>query len=185
MTTPDTATDTATDAGAAGTTVPRRPLRRIPLPWLAAALAALLCGYAGWSYTGAVNDESLAYSAARDRALSDGRTHLARLSSFDATAPDTSRQRWLASATGELREELGRQKTGPATATATATVTDAALTALDTRAGTAQLIATVTLTLAPAKGTPGTDRKRLEATLARTDGGWKVQALTAVPVGGR
>jgi Mce-associated membrane protein len=37
----------------------------------------------------------------------------------------------------------------------------------------------------PAAGRPGgTDRKRLEAALARTGDGWKVTALTAVPVAG-
>ena len=51
---------------------------------------------------------------------------------------------------------------------------------------TAKLIATVRVEVTPA-GTkrPATDRKRLEAVLARTgEGEWKVRALSAVPVEG-
>lgn len=63
------------------------------------------------------------------------------------------------------------------------TVTDAAVTELDTRAGTAKLIATVQVQVTPAAGAATTDRKRFEAGLSRTAGGWKLTALTAVPVG--
>jgi Mce-associated membrane protein len=63
------------------------------------------------------------------------------------------------------------------------TVTDAAVTELDTRAGTAKLIATVQVRVTPATGTATTDRKRFEAGLSRTADGWKLTALTAVPAG--
>jgi Mce-associated membrane protein len=62
-------------------------------------------------------------------------------------------------------------------------VTAAAVTELDTRAGTAKLIATVEVHLTPPAGTPTTDRKRFEADLSRTGDGWKLSALTAVPAG--
>lgn len=71
-------------------------------------------------------------------------------------------------------------------ASARATVTEAALTALDTRAGTAKLIATVRVDVTPrGGGAPSTDRKRLEAVLTRTaENTWRVAALSAVPVTG-
>ncbi|MFI1014980.1 hypothetical protein [Streptomyces sp. NPDC020965] len=157
--------------------------RRTGVTWLALLLATLFCAYAGWSLFRAGNDDSLAYAEARDRALADGTGRLSVLTSHDAADTDGARLRRLDAATGQLHDELRRAKpvTGP---TARATVTEAALTALDTRAGTARLIATVRVELKPAGGTASGDRKRLEATLARTDDGWKVQTLTAVPVGG-
>ncbi|MER7108236.1 hypothetical protein [Streptomyces sp. NPDC000229] len=155
--------------------------------WAAVAVAALLCGVAAWSYARAAGDATRAYAEARDDALDAGRGHIARLSSVDASHPDAARTRWLDATAGDLHEQLKR--TGPrkdtGTASTRATVTDAALTALDDRAGTAQLIATVRVETTPGDGGPtGTDRKRLEATLTRTGEGWKVTALTAVPVAG-
>ncbi|MFI1828807.1 hypothetical protein ACH41E_20500 [Streptomyces sp. NPDC020412] len=177
----------------------RRRLRALAAG-AAVALAVLLCGYAGWSYAATRGDDSRAYAEARDRVLADATRHLARLSSFDADDPGATQRGWLDASTGPLRAQLtkspatarGAKGSGgkPATAaTARATVTDAALTALDTRAGTAELIATVTVTNTPTaspseKSTATTERQRLQAALARTDAGWKVESLTAVPVGG-
>ncbi|MFC8916538.1 hypothetical protein ACGF5F_05745 [Streptomyces sp. NPDC047821] len=118
--------------------------------WRAAvAAAALLCVLAACSYARAAGDGTRAHAQAREAALAAGRAHVARLGGVDASGAP-----------------------GPAT------VTDAALTALDDRAGTARLIATVRVRSAPG----GADRRRLEATLARGGDGWKVTALTDVPV---
>ncbi|MQS38732.1 hypothetical protein [Streptomyces katsurahamanus] len=144
----------------------------------ALALALLFCALAGWSYAHTRGDDSLAYAADRDRALADGTRRIAQLTGFDSGDPGLTRRRWLSAATGPLHDELNRSKpkSGP---TARASVTAAALTALDARAGTAVMIATVRVTLKPG----GSERKRLDATLARTPDGWKVEALSAVPVG--
>ncbi|MEU9980839.1 hypothetical protein [Streptomyces sp. NPDC050856] len=152
--------------------------------WAALAAAALLCGSAGWAYARAAGDETRARAQIRDTALAAGRQHLAGLSSLDAARPDASLRQWLAASAGDLRAELERAGRPGSRTSVRATVTDAALTALDTRAGTAGLIATVRVDTAPPEGGPGSDRKRLEATLARTRDGWKVTGLLAVPVGG-
>jgi Mce-associated membrane protein len=152
--------------------------------WAALVLAVLFCAFAGWSYGQTKADDSLAYAASRDRAIEDGRAHIARLTSFDAKDPDTGLRQWLDASTGPLHDELKRTKAKTDT-TVRATVTDAALTALDTRTGTAELIATVRVETGAGGAKAGsTDRKRLEATLARTADGWKVKSLSAVPVGG-
>ncbi|MGW4323688.1 hypothetical protein ACWEMW_31545 [Streptomyces sp. NPDC004684] len=153
----------------------------------ALVLAVGFCGTGAWTYAQARGDDSLAYGRERDRALTDGRAALTVLTTLDAS----SRQRaqagirsWAASSTGPLRDELAR--TAPKQgASARGTVTEAAVTALDTHSGTAKLIASVTVDVTPAgTKTPTTDRKRLEAVLERTDGGrWKVRALDAVPLG--
>lgn len=150
----------------------------------AVAVALVFCAFGGWTYAQAEGDDSLAYAASRDTALAEGRERVESLTSFDADKPEAGLRSWLDAATGPLREELERTKTkgGPTTR---AKVTDAALTALDDRAGTAELIATVEVATHEAGAkVPDTRRKRLEATLARTADGWKVQSLAAVPVGG-
>lgn len=152
------------------------------------ALALGLCGTGAWTYAQARTDDSLAYGRERDEALADGREGIAVLTTLDATTrqrAERSIRDWRDASTGPLREELG--DTGAEAGTsARGTVTDAAVTALDTRSGTAKLIATVRVEVTPA-GTrkPATDRKRLEAVLARTgEDEWKVKALSAVPVEG-
>jgi Mce-associated membrane protein len=152
------------------------------------ALALGLCGTGAWTYAQARTDDSLAYGRERDEALADGRKGIAVLTTLDASTrqrAERSIRDWRAVSTGPLRKELGgtRAAAGPS---ARGTVTEAAVTALDTRSGTAKLIATVRVEVTPAgKKKPATDRKRLEAVLARSgEGEWKVRALSAVPVEG-
>lgn len=96
---------------------------------------------------------------------------------------------WLESATGPLHDQLKRTHKKDAAdlaksgATARGKVTDAALTELDDRTGTALMIATVDVGITPRTGKAGTERKRFEATLARTADGWKIKALTALGIG--
>ncbi|MCX4768450.1 hypothetical protein OG322_03255 [Streptomyces sp. NBC_01260] len=166
---------------------------RTSIGWAALlAAATLICALGGWSYARARGDDDLAYAKSRDTALADGSAHLARLNSLDgkdAKSVDAGLSSWLRSSTGPLHEQLKRTRTKDASeltksgSTARGKVTDAALIALDERTGTAQLIATVDVRVTPRTGKGGTERKRFEATLARTGDGWKVKALTAIPVG--
>ncbi|MEU3217290.1 hypothetical protein [Streptomyces sp. NPDC006971] len=161
--------------------------------WAAVLVAALVCALGGWSYARARGDDTLAYAKSRDAALAAGRHHLARLNSLDgkdARSVDEGLRQWLDASTGPLHDQLARTRKKDASdlrrsgGTARGTVTDAALTALDERAGTAELIATVDVRITSRTGRPGTERKRFEATLARTGDGWKVKALTAIAAGG-
>lgn len=152
------------------------------------ALALGFCGTGAWTYAQARTDDALAHGRERDRVLADGRKGVAVLTTLDASTRQRAEKgiaSWRAASTGPLREELGGTE-AKAGASARGTVTEAAVTALDIRTGTAKLITTVRVEVTPA-GTkqPTTDRKRLEAVLARTDEGeWKVRALSAVPVTG-
>ncbi|MFF8030738.1 MULTISPECIES: hypothetical protein [unclassified Streptomyces] len=154
----------------------------------ALALALGCCGTGAWTYAQARTDDALAHGRERDRALADGRAGIAVLTTLDASTRQRAEKgirAWRDASTGPLREELGRTE-AKAGASARGTVTEAAVTALDTRAGTAKLITTVRVEVTPA-GTkePATGRKRLEAVLARTgEGEWKVRALSAVPLSG-
>ncbi|WP_328906972.1 hypothetical protein OG230_30605 [Streptomyces sp. NBC_00234] len=169
------------------------PRTRNPAGWAVLLAAVLACALGGWSYAQARGDDTLAYAKARDAALADGKRHIARLNSLDGSDAASVRSgltSWLDSSTGPLHEQLKRTRSKDAGeltksgATAHGKVTDAALTALDERTGTAALIATVDVEVSPRTGKGGTERKRFEATLARTGDGWKVRALTAIPVGG-
>ncbi|MER6098985.1 hypothetical protein ABT154_24665 [Streptomyces sp. NPDC001728] len=156
----------------------------------AAALAVSLgfCGTGAWTYAQARTDRELAFGHERDTALAEGRNRVTVLNTLDASTRERAEagiRAWREASTGPLRTELGR--TEPAVgASARATVTEAALTALDTRAGTAKLIATVRVDVTPRGAAAATtDRKRLEAVLTRTgENTWRVAALTAVPVAG-
>ncbi|WP_030553927.1 hypothetical protein [Streptomyces exfoliatus] len=164
-------------------------MRRAGILGAGALVVALgFCGTGAWTYAQARTDEELAFGRARDTALAEGRHRLTVLNTLDASTRERAEagiQAWRDASTGPLRTELGG--TEPAVgASARATVTEAALTALDTRAGTAKLIATVRVDVTPrGAGGPTTDRKRLEAVLTRTgEDTWRVAALSAVPVTG-
>ncbi len=167
-----------------------RPVRRAGLAWPAGiAAAAVLCGLSAWSYAGTRGDDGLRYGKARDSVLTAGQHDLARLNTVDPAHVDRDLNGWLSTTTGPLHDQLVRTHSADeaslkASGTATSgSVTDAAVTELDTRAGTAKMIATVAVRLTPTGGTASTDRKRFEADLSRTGDGWKLAALTAVPVG--
>ncbi|MFE6224104.1 MULTISPECIES: hypothetical protein [unclassified Streptomyces] len=156
----------------------------------AAALAVALgfCGTGAWTYVQARTDQELSFGRERDTALAEGRQRLAVLNTLDASTRERAEAgiaAWRDAATGPLRDELGRTEPREG-ASARATVTEAALTTLDARAGTAKLIATVRVDVTPkGAGAPTTDRKRLEAVLHRTgENTWRVAALSAVPVAG-
>ncbi|MEU3464194.1 hypothetical protein ABZ721_30090 [Streptomyces sp. NPDC006733] len=165
---------------------------RSAVVWAVAAAIVVFCAFAGWSYREARTDESLAYAKARDAVLADGRRNIARLNSIDGTDAQHVQEglrQWLDATTGPLHDEVARTNAQSGTSlqragtSARCTVTDAAVTELDTRSGTARLIATVRVALTPRGGAPTTDRKRFEAGLARTSGGWRLTAINAVPVG--
>ncbi|WP_225801006.1 hypothetical protein [Streptomyces sp. NK15101] len=154
----------------------------------ALVVALGFCGTGAWTYAQARTDEELAFGRERDTALAEGRSRLTVLNTLDASTPERAEagiRAWRDASTGPLRTELGRTRPTVG-ASARATVTEAALTALDARAGTAKLIATVRVDVTP-RGAAGatTDRKRLEAVLTRTgENTWRVAALSAVPVAG-
>ncbi len=166
-----------------------QPTRRAV--WTAGLLAAalLFCACAGWLHWRAHTDADLAHSRARDQALAAGRTHLATLNTIDAGHITAGLRDWRAATTGPLRDQLRRSAAKDAAALrergtdARARVTAAALTGLDTRAGTATLIATVRISTTTRAGSPATDRKRMRAGLERTPDGWKLTSLAPVPVG--
>ncbi|MCK8680635.1 hypothetical protein [Streptomyces lichenis] len=161
----------------------RRLLRTVILP-----VALAVCGFSGWRLHQALTDPGTAAARARDSALADGRSRIARLNSADPARGGADLDAWLDATTGPLHHEYRRLRDQRAAAPAesgtatTARVTDAALTSLDERAGTARMIATLRIEAAARGGERTADRGRFEAVLARTGDGWKLTSLSAVPV---
>lgn len=153
-------------------------------------LAVGFAGWGGWSWFQASHDDSLAFGTARDAALDTGRREITTLNSIDYRHLDAGMHQWLEASTGPLHDALkqrapaSKSQVSDAKTSAKGSVLDAAVTQLDTHAGTAQLIASVSVTVTPADGKKKTERKRFRAGMSRVDGGWKLSSLTAIPVSG-
>jgi Mce-associated membrane protein len=65
----------------------------------------------------------------------------------------------------------------------TARILDGALTGMNLHAGTAEIIVAIQLTVTPAHGSAATKQSRLAGQLTLTPSGWKLSALSQVPVG--
>ncbi|MFC7219103.1 hypothetical protein ACFQLX_13135 [Streptomyces polyrhachis] len=159
------------------------------LSYAAAALAAVYCGYAGYSYAETRGSDDLALAKARSAALDAGSEHIARLSSLDGEHPEQGLKRWQEATTGALHEELvrsGKQSAATLRQQGTrteGTITDAALTRLDEPGGQAGIIATVRVEVRPRGGEPSTERRRCEGELRRTPQGWKLSSLKILTPG--
>ncbi|MGK5533100.1 hypothetical protein [Streptomyces sp. URMC 129] len=162
---------------------------RKALTALVAVAIVLFTAYSAKAYWDADTDESLEFATTRDAVLTAGERHIARLNSIDADNVAGGLEEWLDATAGALHEQLARENDDSAEVleelgtTSEATVTDAALLQLDTRAGTARMIASLRVESTPANGEATTDRKRFEAGLSRTDDGWKLTSLTAITTG--
>lgn len=185
----DAAADAPEETGASGSGVRREASTDRAIVRTLVAAVVLFCAFGGWQLWAARTDDDLAYSAARDAVRSAGSEHITTLNTVDRTRVADALKQWRAASTGPLAAELRRterqnaldlKKSGTS---ADATVTDAAVIQLDNRAGTAELIATVRIKVTARNGEPNTDRKRFEAGLQRTGGGWKLKSLRAVPAG--
>lgn len=158
----------------------------------AAILAAAL--FLGWSGRTVWQDDPGARTGpehTRDAVLRSAREQIATLNTMNPAQVDAGLRAWSDASTGPLHDQLKRDepqnrvKIGQSRTTADATVTGAAVTSLDVRAGKAKVIASVQVKLALRGGEPTLQRKRFEAGTVRTSSGWKLESLTAVQVGAR
>jgi hypothetical protein len=176
-------------SGSSATATPVPHTRR---PWLAGWLAvAVTAGFAAWAavqYATAGPGPAPAHAQARDAALSAGTREIADLNTVAVKAVPAWQQRWLDDTTGAEHAQI--QQTNAAAAAqiakvktnSAAKVTAAALTALSLppggNAGTAALIATVSVTQTSSSGASNTVANRYSATLILTPAGWKISSLT-------
>jgi Mce-associated membrane protein len=152
--------------------------------WLAVAVAAGFAGWAGTQYASAASSPAMSAGQRRDAALSAGSREITDLNTVSVHSITAWEQRWLSDTTGAEHAKIAQ--TNPAAAaqiakvrtSSVATVTDAALTALDPRAGSARMIVTVSVVQTNAAGASDTVANRYAATLTLTPAGWKISSLT-------
>ncbi|WP_290058832.1 hypothetical protein [Amycolatopsis solani] len=156
---------------------------------VATVLAAVAAGWSGFTWWQAAHDDGVARAVVREDALGAGRAAVAGLTTLDYRQAAPGYQRWLDVSGGALHDELAADRQGSldriaqAKTVTTGKVTDAAVTEVDPGAGTAKLIASVELVVAPEGGDAVTKRNRFQAELTRGPDGWRVTGLGQVPTG--
>ncbi|MFE0021219.1 hypothetical protein [Amycolatopsis sp. NPDC059021] len=159
--------------------------------WLApgaAVLATLLAAWFGYAWWHAGHDDGVARANVREDALAAGRQAVTALTTLDYRQAAQGYQHWLDLSGGALRDELAQDRQGSldriaqAKTVTTGRVVDAAVTEVDSGAGTAKVIASVELQVRPDGGEAVTKHNRFQADLNRTPDGWRVTALGQVPV---
>ncbi|GAA4524626.1 hypothetical protein [Amycolatopsis samaneae] len=157
---------------------------------VAAVLATLLAAWFGYAWWHTGHDDGLARAQVREDALAAGRQAVTGLITLDYRQAAQGYQHWLDLSGGALHDELSQDKPGgldriaKAKTVTTGRVIDAAVTEVDSGAGTAKMIASVELLVRPDGGDTVTKRNRFQADLNRTPDGWRVTALGQVPVSG-
>jgi Mce-associated membrane protein len=152
--------------------------------WLAVAAAAGFAAWAGSAYLSAASSPALAQGQARDAALRAGTREIADLNTVSVRQVAAWERRWLTDTTGSEHVTIERTNAaaaaqiGKVETSSVGTVTGAALTGLDAQAGTASLIATVSVLQTASSGESATVTNRYLAGLTLTPAGWKISSLT-------
>jgi Mce-associated membrane protein len=165
---------------------------KLPAIALTAAVALLVAAVAvaGWfgvAWIQAANDDGLDYSRTREEVDRVAQAAIVTMNTMDYRKVDESLANWSDATTGTLNDEVGKlseenkQQIREAKAVSTAEIRSAAVRELDARAGKATVIAAVATTVSNGGGEPTEKYLRIEATLTRTDGGWKLDAIGPVP----
>lgn len=190
----ETPTDLAPAAAAAaeGAPPPRRP-RPSPLVVIATVLlvAATVCAVvfgALWAYAGLRSADPVAQ--ARDTALNDARQAAINLTTVNSNDVKGTLSNWDSVVTGDLatqfrssRSQLEQQITSNPGSTSV-TIVNAALTTLDTTAGTATAVVFADVTTTAQGEQPVAQRFALSMSVQRTDSGWKASALQSLAQNG-
>jgi Mce-associated membrane protein len=146
-----------------------------------AVVSAIAAGVTGWFWW---NSPTADFAGERDSVLADGQRYAAELNTMDYRVLDFGR--WRGMATGPLLDRLSRnQESDRANAVtnktvSTARVVTAAVTNLNSHAGSATMIAAVEISLSQGGAPAAAKITRLDLDLARTDAGWRVSGLQVV-----
>jgi Mce-associated membrane protein len=169
---------------------PGRGWRRDPLLATASVLllaAIVFAVWAGVSWLSAPRASAAAQT--RDEALRAGEQDILNFNTLDYRTVVQGLRLWEQSSTGALHSQIMsgqasfEQQIKQAQTVTTARVLDGALTILDEHAGTAKIIVALQLTVTPAHGSATSKQSRLAGQLTLTPAGWKLSALSQVPVG--
>jgi Mce-associated membrane protein len=164
--------------------------RRRPLMATSAVLLAVAVVFAAWAgLSWLTAPRASAIAQARDEALREGEQAVLNFNTLSYRTVGQGLKLWEQSSTGALHTEIaaGRsafeQQIKQAKSVTTAKILDAALTAVNVRAGTASIIVAMQITVTPAHGAAATKQSRQKGVLTRTPSGWKLSSLQQAPVG--
>jgi len=165
---------------------------RWPTIVLAGALALAVAAGAvavwfGVKWVNAENDDSLAYSKVRDDVTRVATAAVITVNSLDYRTVDEDLKNWADATTGTLHDEIEgiddetRKTATDSKSVGSAKVHSLAVRELDERAGSAIVIAAVQLDVTIEGEEPVAKYQRLEATMTRVDGVWKLESIGQVP----
>jgi Mce-associated membrane protein len=154
-----------------------------------AVAAVIFAAQASWSWYSAGRAGAPAFAQTRDQVLQAGEQEVQNFNTLDYRHVSAGLNLWEQSSAGQLRAQIVaarsefEKQVEQAKTITSAKILDAALVTLDTRAGTASIIAAVQLNVIPSQGAPVSKQARLIGQLSRTASGWKLTALGQAPVG--
>jgi Mce-associated membrane protein len=173
-------------------------MKRMSGPWRAVFVVSVLLalgglGAAGW-YGFQWYHTSAGTSAEalddRDGALKAARQLAVTLQTINPNRPEEGLDAWEAAATGDLLDQLRRDRVKyldqlkQSPSTSTASVLETALSDLDVSAGTATAITAMDVTQSPVVddklGAPTVRQLRVKLTLKKTDAGWKASSTSMI-----
>jgi Mce-associated membrane protein len=149
--------------------------------------ATVFAAWAGWSWLSA--PRAAAAAQRRDQALQEGEQAILNFNTLNYRTVSQGVRLWEQSSTGALHAQIMagqasfEQQIKQAQTVTTARILDGALTGMNLHAGTAEIIVALQLTVTPAHGSAATKQSRLAGQLTLTPSGWKLSALSQVPVG--
>lgn len=165
------------------------------------AVSVLLAGWSGWAVWRAFHASPVRYAHAREAVLAAGVNAARTLNTVDYHRAAKDLAGWRAVSAGGLAKRLGNRHisdehaVGRVRAVTTARVLAAGVSALDTHAGTATVLATLRATVSTGgprqakqpRTSKGQDTRHtttrtahLILTMTRTDSGWKASAMRVV-----
>jgi Mce-associated membrane protein len=171
--------------------------------------ATAVAGWYGVRWISAANDDSLAYSKTREEVNRVALAAVVTMNQLDYRKIDDGLKDWEAATTGTLHDEIAKNRASirdsivARQSVSTATPLSSAVREMDERAGKASVMVAIKMSVdvtetlsAPPAEVPGITCKqvegqkyrcqgvkyqRLEASLQRTDAGWKLDKLAQVP----
>ena len=165
---------------------------RLPQLLLALAVAlvvatATVAVWFGVTWVQARNDDSLAYSQARDEVNRVGQAAVVTMNTLDYRRVDAGLKDWETATTGALHDEVlnlkdqSKQTIVQAQSVTKATVLSSAVKELDDRAGKAIVLVAIKVNVQTKGAEPADKFQRIEGSLQRTDDGWKLDGIAQVP----
>lgn len=161
----------------------RRPDRLRDGLVLLVVVAALAAGWFGWSWYQAAHDDGLEFARMRDTVLREATEALDALNSVDYRTAKQDIKRWDRVSTGRFGQELASgwkaqvEQIRKAKIVAETTVVSAAVTALKPHDGRARVMAVLDIEVSHGGKSPQSRYSLVEATLTRTEQGWKVKGV--------